>query len=82
MTADTREELDAMALAIGLKPQWIQCEGRWSEHYDLTLSRRAAAVRAGAIEVDSMQHTKDFLLPRNRAMKAAKNEQENNDNNN
>ena len=52
MTADTREELDAMAVRIGLRRSWIQHPGTWKEHYDVTLSRRAAAVAAGAIEVD------------------------------
>lgn len=51
MLADTREELDAMALAIGLRPQWIQRPGTAFEHYDLTTSRRAAALRAGAIAI-------------------------------
>lgn len=56
MTADTRAELDAMADKIGLKRQWIQYPGTWHEHYDVTMSRRAAAVKAGAIEVDVREH--------------------------
>lgn len=52
MTADTREELDAMADKIGLRRSWIQYPGTWKEHYDVTLSKRALAVRAGAIEID------------------------------
>ena len=51
MTADSREELDAMADVIGLRRSWIQHPGTWKEHYDVTMSRRAAAVRAGAIEI-------------------------------
>ena len=51
MTADTREELDAMADKIGLRRSWIQYPGTWKEHYDVTESRRAAAVREGAVEV-------------------------------
>ena len=53
MTADTRAELDAMADRIGLKRQWIQYPGTPKEHYDVTESRRAAAVAAGAVEVDT-----------------------------
>ena len=51
MVADSREELDAMADKIGLKRSWIQYPGQWKEHYDVTESRRAAAVAAGAVEV-------------------------------
>ncbi|OZD48633.1 hypothetical protein CH252_19080 [Rhodococcus sp. 06-1477-1B] len=51
MTADTREELDAMADLIGLRRSWIQHPGTWKEHYDVTMTKRAAAVRAGAVEI-------------------------------
>jgi hypothetical protein len=52
MTADSREELDAMAVKIGLRVAWRQASGTWREHYDLTEPKRRAAVAAGAIEVD------------------------------
>lgn len=55
MTADTRAELDAMADRIGLRRQWIQHPGTWKEHYDVTLTKRAAAVRAEAVEIDLSQ---------------------------
>ncbi len=55
MTADTREELDAMADAIGLRRSWIQYPGTWKEHYDVTMSKRALAVKAGAVEIDWRQ---------------------------
>jgi hypothetical protein len=48
MMADTAEELHAMADTIGLKRAWFQ-----GDHYDLTPGRRVAALRAGALEVDS-----------------------------
>ena len=51
MFADTREELDAMADTIGLRRSWIQYPGTHREHYDVTKSRRAAALRAGAVEL-------------------------------
>jgi len=41
MTADTREELDAMADRIGMRRSWIQHPGTWKEHYDVTGPRRA-----------------------------------------
>lgn len=51
MTADTEEELDAMALKIGLKLAWKQHAGNPGRvHYDLTPSRRALAVKCGAVE--------------------------------
>ena len=52
MLADTPEELHAMAVAIGLKRQWYQGPDKASfPHYDLSLSRRAAAVAMGAKEI-------------------------------
>jgi hypothetical protein len=49
MTADTLDELHAMAARIGLKRAWFQ-DHRLMPHYDLTPRRRAAAVEAGATE--------------------------------
>ena len=53
MIADTVEELDAAALAIGLKLRWRQ-PGRANRppHYDLTPSRREKAVANGAVELN------------------------------
>lgn len=56
MTADSRAELDDMADKIGLKRSWVQYPGTWKEHYDLTLSKRRAAIRSGAIEVIAHEH--------------------------
>jgi len=44
-------ELHAMALRIGMKRSWFQDHSSLP-HYDLTASRRAAALAAGAIGVD------------------------------
>lgn len=51
MIADTPDELHAMADKIGLRRAWFQ---KWASfpHYDLSKTRRAAALRAGAIELD------------------------------
>lgn len=46
-------ELVTFARRIGLRPEWIQHAGRPTEHFDLTAGKRAAAVRAGAREIDS-----------------------------
>lgn len=54
MTADTDAELHAMAEAIGMRRSWAQHmdhPNRWHRHYDVTESRRAAAVAAGAVEI-------------------------------
>lgn len=50
MTADTLDELHAFAVKIGMKRAWFQ-RHRLAPHYDLTPSRRAVAVRLGAIEM-------------------------------
>lgn len=46
MLADTMEELHAMADQIGIHRKWFQ-----GDHYDICLSKRAEAVKLGAIEV-------------------------------
>jgi hypothetical protein len=47
LIADTDEELHTFAAKIGMLRCWFQ-----GDHYDLTPSRRAKAVAAGAVEVD------------------------------
>lgn len=46
LTADTLEELHAMARRIGLRQAWFQAG--LVPHYDLTPARRQAAIEAGA----------------------------------
>ena len=50
MVADSLDELHAMAKAIGMRREWFQ--GEKTPHYDVCLSRRAAALKLGAIEID------------------------------
>ena len=50
MIADTVAELHVMAEKIRMKREWFQPFS--SPHYDLSLSRRALAVKHGAVEVD------------------------------
>jgi hypothetical protein len=51
MIADTDEELHAMAASIGVSRMWHQKPGTPKSHYDISLSKRALAVVAGAIEI-------------------------------
>ena len=51
MTADSREELDAMADRIGVNRRWIQYPGTHKEHYDIALCKRELAVQWGALEI-------------------------------
>ena len=51
MVADTPEELHAMAERIGMRREWFQADAS-TPHYDVSRTRRTAAITAGAIEVD------------------------------
>jgi hypothetical protein len=51
MIADTTEELHAMADRIGVQRKWIQHAGSYKEHYDICLSKRKAAIAAGALPI-------------------------------
>lgn len=53
MIADTPDELHAMADRIGVARRWFQRPPKASFwHYDVCKSKRALAVKAGAIECD------------------------------
>lgn len=51
MLADSDAELHAMADKIGVARRWHQKPGTPQSHYDICLSKRAAAVRYGAQEI-------------------------------
>jgi len=55
MLADSTEELLAMADRIGVRRKWIQKAGTPYEHFDICRSKRALAVKAGAVEVTSRE---------------------------
>jgi hypothetical protein len=56
MIADTPAELHDMAEKIGMLRIWYQSPERCSfPHYDLSLTRRADAVRLGAVEISRTQ---------------------------
>lgn len=53
MVADTQIELVNMARTIGVDPKWIQHPGTPKVHFDIALSKRLLARKAGAIEVSA-----------------------------
>ena len=54
MTADSLTELHEMARHLGLRKTWFQPHDNLHKcHYDLTPQRRAQAVSAGAVEIDT-----------------------------
>ncbi|MGV3617927.1 MAG: DUF4031 domain-containing protein [Fimbriimonas sp.] len=55
MIADTEEELHAMAASIGMKRSWFQDKPGKIPHYDLVPSKRAMALKRGAIEIGRRQ---------------------------
>jgi len=51
MVADTEEELEGMALKIGVNTKWWQHRGTRKSHFDICLSKKQKAIRNGAVEV-------------------------------
>ncbi|XAI97152.1 DUF4031 domain-containing protein [Dolichospermum phage Dfl-JY45] len=52
MLADSDSELHAMADRIGVSRKYHQKPGTLHSHYDIALSKRTAALAAGAIAID------------------------------
>ena len=55
MLADSTDELLEMADRIGVARRWIQHAGTYREHFDICMSKRSLAVRAGAKEVSQRE---------------------------
>lgn len=51
MWADTLDELHAMAARVGMKKEWFQ-DHRVLPHYDLVTTKRALAIKLGAVEAN------------------------------
>lgn len=70
--ADSEEECDAMAAQIGLRFTWGQHRGHPGRfHYDVVPSKRALAIKLGAIEVDDKRMVEIFHEQVNAAADAA-----------
>lgn len=67
MLADTDAELLALADTIGVQRKWHQYPGTYRSHFDIALTKRAAAVAAGAHEITWRQAG---LVARHRRMVA------------
>jgi len=72
MIADNDAELLVMADRIGVRQQWHQYPGTPRSHFDICLSKRALAVRAGAIEISGMKLGRILLARRTRRRKRLK----------
>lgn len=55
MIADTTEELLQMVDKIGVQRKWLQDAGTNREHFDICLSKKAKAVKLGALEISSRE---------------------------
>jgi hypothetical protein len=51
LVADTPLELLQMADTIGVARKWLQHGGTEREHYDICQSKRALAIKAGAVPI-------------------------------
>lgn len=54
MIADTDHELHAMADRIGVARRWFQDKSSGA-HYDIAMSKRALAIKCGAVEITLKQ---------------------------
>lgn len=71
LTADTTEELLAFAKQLGLRPSWIQNPGHvWKEHFDVTDTKRAQAIKLGAREI-TMREASVLWAAKREAARAA-----------
>ena len=55
MIADSLAELHGMADAIGIQRRWFQANAS-TPHYDVCQSKKAMALKSGAIELDRREY--------------------------
>lgn len=65
------EELHTLAAGIGMKRSWFQADADVG-HYDLTPSKREAALGAGALEVDRRRAMEIWRATREAAARKAR----------
>lgn len=70
MIADTTEELHAMADRIGVRRRWFQEKSGPDEHYDIALSKRALAVKFGAVEITWLETGRKIMEKRRASARA------------
>lgn len=68
LMADSDEELHRFAASIGLRRSWAQYPGTWKSHYDVTDSKRAQAIAAGAVQIGYRSPESLALIRRKRAV--------------
>ncbi len=56
LIADTTEELLEMVDKIGVDRKWIQYPNTFNEHFDICLSKKAKAIKAGAKEINFREY--------------------------
>lgn len=56
MVADTTEELLDMVDKIGVQRKWIQYPNTYHEHFDICLSKKAKALKLGAIAITAREY--------------------------
>lgn len=61
LLADTSDELHAFAALLGLRRTWVQHEGTRHEHYDVTDTKRQAAIDAGAVAISYPRDLADVV---------------------
>ncbi len=71
MLADSSEELLAMADKIGVARRWLQRPGEPGEHFDVCQTKRALAVKAGAVEI-TWRQAGEMTFARARAARKAR----------
>jgi hypothetical protein len=70
MLADTLDELHAMADRIGLRREWFQSKAS-TPHYDVSLEKRALAIRHGARDCSRAEIVEVIRRLRSRAVLGA-----------
>lgn len=61
MIADTQKELFLMVNKIGVDVKWVQDQGTYSEHFDISLGKKKLALQEGAIEVSRKELVRKIL---------------------